>query len=1066
MTGVIAWFARNRVAANLIMFGIVAGGLMTLPTLRQEVFPEIEADVVNVSVVYRGAAPEEVEEAICVRIEESIRGVTGVKRLTAIAREGVGVVSAELLEDVDARRVLDEIKNQVDAIDTFPEEAEKPIVEQLVPRRQVINVAVSGPADERTLKRLGQQVRDELAALPGITQTVLTNVRPWEISIEVSEQALRRHGLTFDEVVAAVRRSSLDLPGGSLKTAGGEILLRAKGQAYRGPQFAKLVLLSRPDGSRLSLGDVAQVVDGFEETDNRARFDGEPAVLVQVFRVGQQNALDVAEAVKRYVAEAQPRMPAGIELTVWADDSQLLKARRDTLLRNAAQGFALVMALLALFLRLRLALWVGIGVPISFLGALWLMPVFDASINMVTLFAFIVVLGILVDDAIVTGENIHTHQERDPDRLRAAIRGAQEIALPVTFGVLTTVAAFVPMLLLPGTLGKVFRMIPIVVIAALTFSLIESKLVLPAHLGHGREHGEGRLANPISRGWKRLQSRFAAGLDRFIERVYGPLLEATLRWRYLTAATAVAVLLLAVGWAAGGWIRFTFFPQVEGDNVVALVTLPEGTPVQTSEAAVRRLEASFARVRAELDHGRDPEDPSAVQHVLASVGEQPYRLRQASGPGEYAASLSGGAHLGEVNAELVPAERRPLTSVEVARRWRELTGAIPDAEELVFTSSIFGAGDPIDVQLRSPDLDELRAAASALQARLAEYPGVFDVTDSFRGGKQELELQILPSAEALGLSLADLARQVRQAFYGDEAQRIQRGRDDVRVMVRYPAAERRSLADLEHMRIRLPDGTAVPFGEVARAELGRGFSTIRRTDGQRVIDVTADVDLSRANANEILADAKASVLPEILSAHPRVSYSLEGEQREQRETLVDLGRGYALALIAIFTLLAVPLRSYVQPLVIMSAIPFGFVGALIGHILMGRDMSMVSLIGLVAASGVVVNDSLVLVNWVNERHREGTPLERAVRTAGKARFRPILLTSLTTFAGLLPMMLERSVQAQFLIPMAISLAFGVLFATTITLLLVPAGVLILDDLRALPARLLGRGVAAEPLGGP
>ncbi len=1056
MNGAIAWFARNPVGANLLMLAIVAGGLMTLPTLRQEVFPEFELDLITVSVVYPGASPEEVEEGITVRIEEQIKGVSGIKELTSVASEGAGVVTAELLEDANASRILDEIKNRVDAIDTFPDEAEEPIVEQVVPRRQVINVAVSGEADERTLKRLGQQVRDEITALPGITQAELTNARPYEISIEVSEGALRRWGLTFDDVARAVRRSSLDLPGGSLKTAGGEILLRAKGQAYRGPDFERIVLLTHPDGSRVSVGDVARVVDGFEETDRYARFDGRGSVLVQVFRVGQENALDVASAVKEYVRSTQARMPEGIELTVWEDDSHFLRARRDTLMRNAATGFAMVMALLALFLRLRLAFWVGIGVPISFLGAIWLMPAFDVSINMVTLFAFILVLGILVDDAIVTGENIHTHQTRDHDRLRAAIRGAQEVAIPVTFGVLTSVAAFVPMMLLPGVFGKVFAMIPIIVIAALFFSLVESKLVLPSHLSHGRDGGETWLANPVSRAWRRLQERIASGLQRSIDDVYRPLLERCLRWRYLTAATAASVLLLAVGWVAGGWIPFTFFPRVEGDNVVAMVTLPQGTPVQVTERAVLRLEQSFERVREELDASRA--EDTAVRHVLASVGEQPYGQRQgrASGPMGGLGGASAG-HLGEVNVELVPAEQRSMKSVEVARRWREVTGPIPDAEELVFTSSIFGAGDPIRVQLRGPDLEELRVVAGELKAALAEYPGVFDVTDSFRGGKQELKLRIQPGAEALGLSLADLARQVRQAFYGEEAQRIQRGRDDVAVMVRYPAEERRSLGDLENMRIRLPDGIAVPFGEVATAELGRGFSSIRRTNGNRVIDVTADVDLSRANANQVLADLRSGALPRLLRDHPSVSYSFEGEQREQRETLGRLGRLYALSMIAIFTLLAVPLGSYVQPLIIMAVIPMGFVGSLIGHLLMGiEQLSMVSVIGLVAASGVVVNDSLVLVAFVNERRNRGVPLVQALRDAGAARFRPILLTSLTTFVGLLPMMLERSVQAQFLIPMAVSLAFGVLFATVITLLLVPSAYLILEDLRRLPAWLAAR----------
>ncbi len=1061
MNRAIAWFAENSVSANLLMFLILGGGLWTAMSLKQEIFPEFSSDLITVSVVYLGAAPEEVEEGVCIRIEEEIQSLEGIKRITSTAVEGVGVVTVELLPGVDTRKLLDDIKNRVDAIDTFPEETEKPVIQEVIVRRQVINVAILGNADEVTLKYLGERVRDEIAALPGITQVELSNARPYEISIEVSEDALQRYGLTFDEVVRAVRRSSLDLPGGSVKTSGGEILLRTKGQAYRGPEFDELVLRSFPDGTRLRLGDVAQVVDGFADTDQSARFDSKPSVMVQVFRVGEENALEIAEAIKDYVSQAQPRMPEGITLTIWQDFSRILRGRLDLLIRNGRAGLVLVFLSLALFLRLRLAFWVALGIPISFLGAIWLMPTFDVSINLISLFAFIAVLGIVVDDAIVIGENIYTHQQRGKKGLRAAVDGAQELAMPVIFAVMTTVAAFAPLLSVPGNMGKIMKFIPLIVIPTLLFSLVESLFILPAHLSHSRSKGHPDPSRGIRGIWGRFQEGFAGKLRRFIDTVYRPILELGLRWRYLTLAIGVSILLITFGLVGGGWIKFLFFPNVDAANVVALLTMPQGTPVEVTADAVRRLEESAQKLRKELEAEGGGIHHGVFRHVLASIGEHPFSASQ-SPPGQSTSSFSG-AHLGEVNIELAPSEERSITSPEIASRWRNLTGPIPDAQELTFTSSLFSTGEAINIQLAVPDrfnrgldYDQLKVVADELKRRLNNYSGVIDIRDSFRPGKQEVELSITPAAEALGLSLSDLARQVRQAFYGEEAQRIQRGRDDIRVMVRYPADGRRSLGDLENMRIRTPSGGEVPFSVAATAKLGRGYAAIQRTDRRRTVNVTADVDHSKANANEILADLTGSALPKLLADHPGISYSLEGEQREQSETLDGLKHGFGIALLMIYALLAVPFRSYIQPLIVMAAIPFGMVGAIWGHIIMGMDLTILSMFGIVALTGVVVSDSLIMVDFVNRTRADGTPIEKALRQAGVARFRPILLTSLTTFAGLTPLLLERSLQAQFLIPMAISLGFGVLFATFITLLLVPVGYFILEDLKHLGARLLGR----------
>ncbi len=1040
MNGAIAWFARNSVAANLLMVVILAGGALSLPRIKQEVFPEVQLGVVSVQVDYPGAAPEEVEEGITILIEEQLQGIEGIKRITSSSSEGGGTVTAELFDDADTRRVLDDVKNRVDSIDNFPEEAERPVVQEVLARRQVISVAVGGNADERTLKRIGEQVRDELAALPAITQVDLAVARPYEVSIEVSEARLRRHGLTFDEVVRAVRRSSVDLPGGTIKARGGEVLLRAKGQAYNRLDFEALPLIALEDGRRLQVGDVATVIDGFRETDQLARFDGQPAVLVQVFRVGQQNALRVSEAVYRYLDTVQERLPHGVSLTTWQDDTALLRSRRDLLVRNGQQGFVLVLLILALFLQARVAIWVAAGVPIALLGTLWLVPVWGVSINMLSLFAFLLVLGILVDDAIVTGENIYRHQQQGEDPVESAITGTQEIATPVIFGVLTTMAAFAPMLTLPGTFGRLIRAIPAVVLTALAWSIVETKFILPAHLAHSARRGR---RGPL----RRVQEAVHGRLQRFVRERYTPALRRCLDRPYLTATVGIALFAVTIGYTASGRLRFVFIPDVESDNVVAQLVMPEGTPAAVTAEVVAHLEASADRVRREVDE-RVGAETSVVRHVLATVGDQPYRARQSEGPGERGQSF-GGAHLGEVNLELVPSEARPgVSSVEVEQRWRELSGEIPDAVELTFTSSLFSAGDPIDIELRGPDVEVLRRAAARLESALAEYPGVFDVGSSFREGKRELQLSIRSSAEALGLSLSDLGRQVRQAFYGDEVQRIQRGRDDVRVMVRYPQDERRSLASIADMRIRLADGAAVPFGQVAHAELGRGYSTIRRSDRQRVVNVTAEVDETQVTPNEILADLSSRVMPELVAGHAGVTYRLEGEQREQRETLANFQVGFGFSLLAIFALLAVPLRSYVQPLIIMSAIPYGIVAAMWGHILTGRDLSMLSIIGVLAATGVVVNDSLVLVKFANEhRERDAAGARESVERAGGMRFRAIALTSLTTFAGLTPIMLERSLQAQFLIPMATSLAFGVLFATGATLILIPAHYLILEDLR-------------------
>lgn len=1069
MSGIVAWFARNPVAANLLMGVVVIGGLLSAAAIPQKEMPDIQIDMVIVSVEYRGAAPEEVEEGVCVRIEEEIDGVEGIEKILSTSSEGSCVVSAELLQGADVTRAVADVKNKVDALDTLPDESEKPIVSQVTIRRSVADVAIFGDADERSLKQLAERVRDELAAEPGITQVEVTNARPYEISIEVPEANLRRHGLSFDQVAQAVRRSSLDLPGGTIKTEGGEILLRSKTQAYVGRQFEELVVLSRADGTRVKLGDVAQVVDGFEDTDQSARFDGKPAVMVRVYRIGDQDVIEISDAVKRYVQAAQSRMPEGISISVWRDSSVGLRARLSTLYSNGIQGLVLVVAILMLFLRARVALWVSMGVPVALLGALFVMPSLGYSINSISTFGFIMVLGMLVDDAIVVGENVFTHQQAGENWLNAAIRGTSEVTVPVIFGVLTTVAAFSPLLFVPGTMGQIMSVMGTVVIVCLLFSLIESQLVLPSHLGHGhdRRAGGSRLGARAARAmdaWVRFQTGFDARFQAFLAGTYSRGLASSLSWRYATVSVAVALLLLALASVASGRLRFSFFPPIEADYISAQLTMPQGTPASVTAEAVRQIEDAALALAEELDREHDLGGRSHVVHSNASVGEQPFAAGGGAGGGPPPSSRARvGSHLGEVTLELVPADERTLRSSEIAARWRELTGPVPDAVELLFASALFAAGEAVNVQLQGNDIEVLREAAERLKATLATYPGVTDIADSFRAGKKEIKLKIHPEAEALGLTQLDLARQVRQAFYGEEAQRIQRGRDDVRVMVRYPAEERRALGDLENMRIRTPDGSEVAFGTVARADLGRGFASIRRSDRQRVVNVTTDVNRKITTETAIVAALESGPLPALLADYPGLSYRLEGTQREQQRVFGSLGRSFVIALFAIYALLAIPLRSYTQPLLIMSVIPFGFVGAIAGHLLFGRDMAMMSVTGLVAASGVVVNASLVLVHYVNQRRSEGVELEQAVRESAVARFRPIFLTSATTFLGLAPLMSARSMQAQFLIPMAISLAFGVLVAAGITLFVVPSGYLILEDLRRLPERARKRIRRARPV---
>ncbi len=1051
--GLLAWFASNHVAANLLMLLIIAAGLLTIFTMKVEFFPEFDLDMITVSVPYLGASPTDVEEGVILRVEEAIAAVDGIKRMTSTAAEGMGMVLVEVEEYADAKEVRDDIEAEVDRIITFPEETEKAIITEIVSRYEVITIVLYGDVSEKTLKKLADRVRDDLTAMDNISQVDVAGVRPYEISIEVSEENLRRYGLTFDQVARVVRNSSMDLPAGSVKTSGGEILVRTEGQRYHGPEFERIIVISRNDGTKLRLGDIAGVRDAFEDTDLYSRFDGKPAALVKVFRVGEQGALDIADTVKSYVEEKSKTLPAGVSIATWQDQSDILRARIRLLTKNAYWGLTLVFICLALFLNIRLAFWTTMGIPISFLGAFYFLPKFDVSINMMSLFAFIMSLGLVVDDAIVVGENIFAHRQRGLTRFKAAIKGVREMCAPVTLAVLTTVFAFTPLIFTAGIMGKIMRVIPVVVISVLSISLVEALLILPAHLSAGGFRGEFILFRLA----EKLRLRVERSLLSFVNGRFARFVEKAVKWRYVTLTVSVSVLAIVIGWIAGGYIKVVFFDPVEADNLVAILTMPQGIPVTQTERVVFRLEQAAEQVRQEYDAKRS-DKPSIFRHVATTVGAQPTQGQR--GPVRETAG-AGGAHLAEVNIELISGEQRdPKTesSTDMENRWRELVGEIPGVSSLDFISRIVSTGEPINVELSHENFGVLLKAVEKLKTIFKEYSGVSDISDSFEEGKAELKLKLKDTGRTLGLTLADLARQVRQGFYGEEAQRIQRGRDDIRVMVRYPESQRKSLGDVENIRIRLPDGTEIPFGQVAEVQYGRGYAAIKRADRRRVVNVTADIDQATANAAEINADLAADVLPRLIREYPGLQFRFAGEERERNESLRSLMITFPLAMLAVYALLAVQFKSYLQPAIVMSAIPFGIVGAVIGHIVMGFvfmtkfNLSILSMFGIVALSGVVVNDSLILIDLINRERSEGVSLVQIIRDCATRRFRPIMLTTLTTFFGLVPMMLERSLQARFLIPMAISLAFGVAFATMITLCLVPSLYMILEDFKALFSR--------------
>jgi len=1041
--GAIAWMARNSVAANLLMLLLIVGGILIGLSIQQEVFPEFDLDFVQVLVPYPGASPAEVEQGILLSIEDGVRGLDGVKRVTSNAFEGNGVVMIELLIGTNANKAQQDIQNAVDRITSFPQEAERPIVSLLTRRREVISLMVYGDHDQRVLHRVAEQVRDELWQDPRIVLVERSGVPPLEISIEVPQATLRAYNLTLEEIANQVGRGAVELPAGGVKTQSGEVLLRTAERRDFGKDFADIPILSRADGTEILLGDIARIIDGFEDTDEAAFYHGKPAVQLKVYRIGDQTPVEVAEAVKGHVTEIDERLPPGIGVTVWRDWSEIFKQRMGLLIRNARLGLVLVLLLLGLFLEVRLAFWVTMGIPISILGSLLILPFFGVSINMVSLFGFIVTIGIVVDDAIVVGENVYENRQRGMPHLPAAIRGAQWIAWPVTFSVLTNMVAFIPIFFVPGVMGKIFRCIPAVVTAVFFISLIESLFVLPAHLGHLRQTPERGFWALL----RRIQKPIGRMLEHAIENYYRPALAACLRNRYLTMSVGLAILVITIGFDRAGHIDFTFFPKIDSERVYASLTMPYGSAVAETKAVQARVLGAAERILEK--HGGE----RITRGIATHIGSD----RPTRGSSQ---NLGGGGHLGYVQVYLVPVDERTISAAEFVRQWREEVGEIPGPESLTYSYSLMiGSGPSIDVELSHTNVRVLEQAATELADALRSYQGVRDIDDGYSLGKPQLDFKVKPEARSLGITASMLGRQVRSAFYGAEALRQQRGREEVKVMVRLPEEERKSEYNVEELLILTPGGGEIPLREAATVTRGRAYTEINRADARRVLNVTGDVIPGVANATKVLGDLERDVLPELMARHTGLSYSLEGQQRWQRESLEALQRGLTLALIVIYAMLAVAFGSYIQPVIVMAAIPFGVVGATLGHVIMGYDLSLMSMMGMVALSGVVVNDSLVLIHATNENRQRGLSTLESITAGGVRRFRPILLTSLTTFCGLAPMIFETSVQAQFLIPMAISLGFGILFVTFIALLLVPCLYLIVEDAK----KLLGVGLSRDRL---
>lgn len=1007
MNGLIAFWARNGVAANLLMVAVLIAGLFGYFAVEREVFPSARFNSALVSVAWPGASPREIEEQIILRIEEAVADVDGVEHIDATAREGVATVTIEGGDEVDTTLFLNEIKNRIDGISTLPQAAFPPVVQQMRAQQGAMFIALYGDLGERELNRLARQLRDEAARIPkGSPLVDLWGNMNEEVSIEVSEDALRRYGLTFDDVARAIRGSSINLAGGQVRTDTGSVQVAARNLADSEEDFARIVVRQLPDGSVLRVGDVATVIDGFEDRRQRREMNGQPSISIAIQAPEEINIVELSRAVNKWVDQKNKELDGKAQLFVWFDTADLYWARMNLVGSNAWQGLILVMFILLLFLRPAVAFWVTVGIPIAFAGAFIFMPLVGVSLNMLSLFAFLLVIGVVVDDAIIVGENIHNQVESGGKGIDAAIVGAQLVAKPVLFAVMTTIIAFLPWLFISGGTSQFTKHITYTIIFALIFSLIESFFILPAHLGHlKRQSREGLLT--------RLQSVFADGLLTVADKVYRPLAATALRNRYFTVAFFIGCFSVATALLAQGWIAFKFMPEVQGTFISLTVRLPEGAPFSRSLQIFGDVEVAAEKMKKELGQTKNGEDIVRAVYIRADEGQVVSYVT------------------------VVDSDKREQSTEELSEVFRAALGEIPDAEEINLNYTISDNGPDLSFGVEADDLESLRLATLDIQNYLNSLPGVFDVRNNLQAATPELQISLKPGAERFGLTLGDVSRQVRQAFYGEEVQRLPRAGQDVRVMVRYPAEARSSLATIEQMRIRTADGREVPLVAVADAEFAPSYKRIDRRDRQRSARISGEIREGMDRA-AIMQSFYKDFLPEWRKRHPDASIAQRGDQEEQAEFMLEFLSLYGVALIAMYMLVAIGFNSYWQPILIMTAIPFGFMGAAFGHFLFGLDFALFSFFGVGAAAGVVINDNLVLIDYVNRLRAQGMGAFEALLKSGVERFRPILLTSVTTFFGLLPMMFSRSTDAQFLMPTIVALAWGTFFALFVTWFLVPS----------------------------
>ncbi len=1033
--GPIAYMAGNSIAANLLMLGIIALGLVSLTGLEREAWPPIRFFMVEVSMAYPGASPEEVEDSIVVKIEEQVEALDDIKSIRSVAAPGLASVSVEMKSGTDIDQALDKIESAVSRIQSFPAAAERPDITEMTSRTSIIRLVVYGDIPKRSLKELAYQVEDELAALPTVSNVETTGTSDYEISIEVPLHRLRALGLTLDDVAGAVRRGSLELSAGSIKNRDTQVRVRTLGRRYNQQDFENIVVLSRNDGTVVHLGDIAEVYDEFHDNDLIVRYNGKPAVFVEVFRAEDESVMDVAAAVREHLANViVPSLPEGVEISTWNDDTQTYAERVNMLLKNGLLGLMLVLVALALFLEIRLALWVVVGLATSGIGALAAMLAFDLSINNVSLFVFVLAIGIIVDDAIVVAEHIHHERRQGIPGVSAAIRGVRRIKNPLTFAVLTSIAAFMPVLFVPGGIGEIWKALPVVVTAMLLISLVDSFFILPNHLSdlHGPDWTP---TGPVERFFCRTQRNVDNALDRFVEGPLDQALRFATHQPAVVMAAAVGMLVLSISLLPAGIVPTTYADVIEGDFVNATLEMPEGTSARRTHEVARELEGAGRRVVDRLSESQADGSPHLLSGVIITVGREP---RVEGGGILPKIRMNPEPHVAGIEFKLISAQQRDISAVDVAQAWREEVGVLPYARGITISGDVVDFGSPIEAVLSHPDTDRLVRIAGSVVSELRGLEGVYDVRSDHTPGVREIQLELREEAHTLGITLEDLAMQARAAFFGTEALRVQRDREEVRVYVRLPEVERDAITDIEDYLIRAPSGAEVPLAQVARLKSGISSPQIRRRDGQRVVTVTAEVDPAVISANEANSILANSILADLSAANPRLAYIYGGEQQQQIESLGALFRSFALVLLFMFAMLAIPLRSYSKPLIVMAIIPFGIIGTIIGHWVLGVAVSATSMIGFFGLSGVVVNDSLVMIDFVDQRLREGAPERTAIIEGAKGRFRPIMLTSLTTFLGFTPLILERAIQAQFLAPFAATLGIGILITTAILIIGVPA----------------------------